>query len=92
MTQAIAQIFHLGNARSAGPVLSPRRAFSNRYAVAAVALAVGLQLLAALFAPLSRILAVVPLSPTDWLVVAALGLVPAVVGQTVKSVRAARPA
>jgi Ca2+-transporting ATPase len=91
MTLAIAQIFHLGNARSAGPVLSPRRAFGNRYAVAAVGLAVGLQLLAVLFAPLSRILDVVLVSPTDWLVVAALGLVPAVVGQTVKSVRAARP-
>jgi P-type Ca2+ transporter type 2C len=92
MTLAIAQIFHLGNARGAEPVLSPRRAFGNRYAVAAVALAVGLQLLAAFFAPLARILGVVPVSPTDWLVVAALGLVPAVVGQTVKSVRAARPA
>jgi Ca2+-transporting ATPase len=92
MTLAIAQIFHLGNARSAAPVLAPRRAFGNRYAIAAVALAVGLQLLAAFFAPLSRVLHLVPLSPTDWLVVAALGLVPAVVGQTLKSVRAAHPA
>ncbi len=89
MTLAIAQIFHLGNARSAAPVLSPRRAFGNRYAIAAVALAVGLQLLAAFFAPLSRVLHVMPLSPTDWLGVTALGLVPAVVGQTVKSVRPA---
>jgi Ca2+-transporting ATPase len=92
MTLAIAQIFHLGNARSAAPVQAPRRAFGNRYAIAAVALAVALQLLAAFLAPLNRVLHLVPLSPTDWLVVAALGLVPAVVGQTVKSVRAAHPA
>ncbi len=57
-----------------------------------MALAVRLQLLARLFAPLSRVLDVVPLSPMDGLIVAALGLVPAVVGQTVKSVRAPHPA
>jgi len=89
MTLAIAQIFHLGNARGVGPVLSPRRAFGNRYAVGAVVLAVVLQLLAAFLPALSRALHVMPLSPVDWLVVAALGLVPAVAGQTIKLARAA---
>jgi P-type Ca2+ transporter type 2C len=90
MTLALAQIFHLGNVRSAGPVLSPRRALGNRFALGAAALAVGLQLLAALFPPLSRVLHVAPLSAPEWLVVGALGLVPAVAGQAIKSLRAAR--
>jgi Ca2+-transporting ATPase len=90
MTLAFAQIFHLGNVRSAGPVLSLRRALGNRFALGAVALTVGLQLLAALFPPLSRVLRVAPLSATEWLVVGALGLVPAVAGQAIKSLRTAR--
>jgi Ca2+-transporting ATPase len=45
MTLALAQIFHLGNARSVGPVLRPRAVVRNRFALGAVALAVGLQLL-----------------------------------------------
>jgi Ca2+-transporting ATPase len=90
MTLALAQIFHLGNVRSAGPVLSPRRALGNRFALGAAALAVGLQLLAALFPPLSRVLHMTPLTATEWLVVGALGLVPGVAGQAIKSVRAAR--
>ena len=90
MTLAFAQIFHLGNARSSGPVLSPRRAFSNRYALGAVALAVGLQLLAALAPPLRSVLGVAPLGAAEWLVVAALGSVPAVAGQVIKSVRRPR--
>ncbi len=91
MTLAFAQILHLGNARSAGPVLSLRSAVGNRYALGSAVLAVGLQLLAGLYAPLSRALHVTPLSTADWLVVGGLGLVPAVVGQTIKSLRAAPP-
>jgi Ca2+-transporting ATPase len=92
MTLAFAQIFHLGNARSQGPVLSPRRAFANRYALGAAVLAVALQVLAAVLPPLSRVLRVTPLSTSEWRLVAALGLVPALVGQALKSVRAARRA
>jgi Ca2+-transporting ATPase len=87
MTLAFAQVFHLGNARGEGPVLSPQRAFGNRYALGAAVLAVGLQLLAALLPPLSRVLRVTPLSSSDWLVVGALGLIPAVAGQAIKVVR-----
>ena len=90
MTLAFAQIFHLGNARSAEPVLSPRRVLGNPFALGAAALAVALQLLAGLVPPLSRVLRVTPLSAAEWLIVAVLGLVPAVVGQALKLVRRTR--
>jgi Ca2+-transporting ATPase len=88
LTLAFAQIFHLGNARSAGPVLSVRRALSNPLALAAVALALALQLLAVEYPPIAEVLRVRPPDPWDWIVAIALGLVPAVAGQTVKAARA----
>lgn len=90
MTLAFAQIFHLGNARSVGPVLSIHRALGNRYALGAAALATGLQLAAAFWPALRQSLHVTPLSTTDWLVVGALALLPALVGQTIKVCRSAR--
>lgn len=90
LTLALAQIFHLGNARSAGPVLSLRRALSNPLALGAVALAVALQLFAVEYPPLAGVLRVRPPDLWDWIVVITLGLVPAVVGQTVKAARAMR--
>jgi Ca2+-transporting ATPase len=87
MTLALAQILHLGNARSAAPVLAPRSALANRAALGAVALAIGLQLLAAFFPPLARVLQVDPLSADQWLTVAFLGSIPAMVGQLVKLIR-----
>jgi len=88
MTLALSQIFHLGNARSELPVTSPDRALSNPFALGAVVLTVGLQLLAALLSPLARVLRIEPLAVQDWAVVAALSLFPAVAGQTLKWVRA----
>jgi Ca2+-transporting ATPase len=88
MTLALAQILHLGNARSVGPVLTPRFALANRAALAAVALAMALQLGAAFFAPLARVLGVTPLSAREWALVAALGALPAVLGQGAKLIRA----
>jgi Ca2+-transporting ATPase len=90
MTLALAQILHLGNARSVGPVLAPRFAFANRAALAAVALAMGLQLVAAFFEPLARVLGVTPLSAREWALVGALGALPAVLGQGLKLLRAGR--
>jgi Ca2+-transporting ATPase len=84
MTLALAQILHLGNARSAGPVLAPRAALANRAALAAAALALGLQLLAAFLPALSRVLGIGPLSARQWLTVAVLGSIPAAVGQLLK--------
>lgn len=84
LTLAFAQVFHLGNARSAGPVLSFRRAVANRWALGAVVLAGALQLLAVFYPPLARVLGVLPPDPRDWLVVFTLALVPATAGQAAK--------
>ena len=84
MTLSLAQIAHLGNARSSDPVLSPTRALANPFAVAAVALSAGLQVAAVSFDPLAHVLRLVPLGPRDWVVVVALAAVPAVIGQVVK--------
>jgi Ca2+-transporting ATPase len=87
MTLALAQIAHLGTARSAGAVVQPAAIISNPFALAGAGLAVLLQLSAIAFAPLARVLHVVPLTPREWAVVVALAAVPAVVGQIVKLVR-----
>ena len=83
----LAQLFHLGNARDEGPVLSWRRAVANRAAL--VALCVGaLSVLAVVQIPAAaHLLRLVPLTMTDWIVVTALALVPAVVGQAMKTIR-----
>jgi Ca2+-transporting ATPase len=90
MTLAFAQILHLGNARSAEPVLAPRRAFSNHTAVGAVLLAIGLQLLAVFLEPLARVLRLTPLSARDWALILVLGALPALAGQLAKMLRAFR--
>ncbi len=84
MTLALAQAFHLGNARSRTPVLAPRHAFANPYALGAVAIVVVLQVLAIYVSTLGRMLHTQPLEWKDWLIVVALGLTPALVGQTAK--------
>ena len=90
MTLAFAQILHLGNARSTSPVIAPARALSNRYALAAVLVTFGLQIMAVSLDPLARVLRLSPLTGVDWLVVLGLALVPAVVGQALKSLRIGR--
>lgn len=87
MTLALAQLFHLGNARSTTPVVAPRRALSNRYAVGALILVVALQLLAVYAPPLTAVLGTAPLAIGDWLVVVPLALMPAVVGQVLRLAR-----
>ena len=84
MTLALAQTFHLGNARSQEDVLSWRQAVANPIALGAVALVVGLQILAVHFAPLAGVLHTEPLTMRDWLVCLALSLVPAVAGQAAR--------
>jgi Ca2+-transporting ATPase len=87
MTLALAQIFHLGNARSVGPVLRPRAVVRNRFALGAVALAVGLQLLTVGSPTLTRVLRLEPLGGQAWAIVAALALAPALLGQAHKALR-----
>ena len=90
MTLALTQIFHLGNARSASPVVTLPRVLANKYALLAVALAVGLQLLALYTGFLAEVLGLRPLAPRDWLVIAMLAAVPALVGQAAKAIRGGR--
>jgi Ca2+-transporting ATPase len=87
MTLAFAQILHLGNARSALPVLSPARAIANRYALAAVGVTAGLQVLALEAVPLARVLRLSPIGWEGWVVVISLALVPALAGQLIKAIR-----
>jgi Ca2+-transporting ATPase len=81
MTLALAQTFHLGNARSEEHVLTTRQALSNPVAIAAVALVVFLQAVAIQFQPLAEVLRTEPLGVRDWAVCLVLGIVPAVIGQ-----------
>jgi Ca2+-transporting ATPase len=87
MTLALAQLFHLGNARSRHAVLRPARMFANPWAVGAVPLVIGLQVLAVHWPPLARVLGTVPLTLAEWAGVAGLSLLPAVVGQSLELVR-----
>ena len=84
MTLAFAQILHLGNARSGLPVVRPHRVVSNPYALAAVLITAGLQVMAVEFQPLSAVLETHPLRSEDWVIVGGLALVPAVAGQVLK--------
>ena len=84
MTLALAQVFHLGNARDERPVLAPARALANAAAVGAVVIAVSLQMLAAFATPVAVLLHVVPLSARQWIVVAIASVAPAVAGQALK--------
>ena len=90
MTLALAQTFHLGNARDREPVLSFERATANRWALAAVATTLAFQFVAVYYAPLARVLGVVPLAPRDWAVILPISLLPAVVGQALAWCRASR--
>lgn len=89
MTLALAQLFHLGNARSRGDVLRRARIVANPAALAAVPLVIVLQLLAVYWPPLAALLGTTPLNVSDWMVVAGLSVVPALVGQLLR--RSRRP-
>jgi Ca2+-transporting ATPase len=90
MTLALAQLFHLGNARSREPVLTRARMGTNRWALAAVTLVLALQVAAVSLDPLRRVLHTTPLGPGDWLMIVSLSLVPGIIGQTVRMCRARR--
>lgn len=87
MTLALAQIAHLGNARSAEAVLRPARVVANPYALAGASIAIGLQVATVWIDPLADILRVAPLARRDWIVIVAASSVPAVSGQMLKAWR-----
>ena len=86
MTLALAQLFHVFNARSARPVVFSGRLFRNRWVWAALALTIGLQVATVYNPLLSRVLGTHPLSPHDWLVVLAASLMPLIIGQMLKPI------
>jgi P-type Ca2+ transporter type 2C len=86
-TLALAQVFHLGNARSQGPVATRRRSLANPYAVGAALLVLSLQWLALAWRPLAGVLRTEALGPAEWAVVLELSLVPALLGQGLKALR-----
>jgi len=90
MALALAQLFHLGNARDERPVVRPDRAFANPAAIGAVAIVAGLQWLAVSVEPVASILRVEPLLPFEWMLVLAASALPGVVGQTMKFLRVQR--
>jgi Ca2+-transporting ATPase len=84
MTLALAQILHLGNARSHIHVLRPDRAFANPYAVAAVMVSILLQLITVYVPGLRDLLHLTALTAAEWAVVAAASAAPAVIGQAIR--------
>jgi Ca2+-transporting ATPase len=88
-TLALAQLFHLGNARSEAHVSTLRRAVANPYALGAVGVTLALQVAAVMFDPLARVLALSSLTVREWMLALALALVPALVGQAAKLLAAA---
>ena len=91
VTLALAQGFHLGNARSAGPVLSWARIRANPWALGALGAVVALQLAAVYVPGLASVLRVVPLTSADWMLVLPAALTPAVVGQLLRVFRRGAP-
>lgn len=89
-TLSLAQVFHLGNARSDSPVLSRRAIGANRWALAAVLGVVLLQLVAAYVPPLPAVLRLAVPGVRDWLLIAPFALAPAIIGQTLKVLRVRR--
>jgi Ca2+-transporting ATPase len=89
-TLSLAQVFHLGNARSDSPVLSRQAIGANRWALAAVFGVVLLQLAAAYVPPLPAVLRLAVPGVRDWLLIAPFALAPAIIGQTLKVLRVRR--
>ena len=87
MTLGFAQLTHLVNARSDAPLSSVAQVFTNSVANGAVALVIAMQVLAVVIGPLRATLDLVPLAPGEWLIVSAVGLLPAAAGQIVRRAR-----
>jgi Ca2+-transporting ATPase len=85
---AMAQLFHLGNARGVHRTMWHRRdLLSNPWALGALALCLALQVGAVQLPALQRLLGTVALDLRDWAWVVGLALIPAVVGQLLRAWR-----
>jgi Ca2+-transporting ATPase len=87
MALALAQAWHVGNARDRRPVIRPRRVVANPWALGAVAIVALLQVMTVVVPPLASVLRVVPLDALEWAVVLMASAVPAIVGQAWKAYR-----
>ena len=90
MVLSLSQLLHLGNARDTRPVIHPRRVVANRAAIAAVAGTIGLQIATVLSPALRQALHLNVLTGIDWVVVAGVSVIPAVIGQGLKIVNRTR--
>jgi Ca2+-transporting ATPase len=79
MTLALAQIFHLWNARRVEPGQRSGRMPVNRYAIGAVILTVALQFAAVYIPALARVLDLVRMDWNDWAIAGGLAIIPVVV-------------
>jgi Ca2+-transporting ATPase len=84
MTLALTQVFHAFNARSQRRSAFTDRLFTNRWLWGAVLACLGLQVAAVHVPPLQAALRTVPLTATDWGIVAASSLAPLGVVELVK--------
>ncbi len=82
LTLAIAQVLHLGNARSERPVWHWQAATANRWALLAVVACAGLIAGTVLIPGLAAVLGLQSIAPGLWLACVAFGAVPAVAGQS----------
>jgi Ca2+-transporting ATPase len=81
LTLAVAQVLHLGNARSASAVLSRRTATANPWALVAVVACAALLVASAHVPPLASLLDLPDVGLLEWGVVVAFGAIPAIAGQ-----------
>ena len=86
LTFGFARVWHVFNMRRQGSNLIVNEVTTNAYSWAAVAIGVGLMLLAAFFGPLSELLSIGSLDFNRWLLVLGASLIPLIVGQALRSI------
>jgi Ca2+-transporting ATPase len=87
MTLALAQVFHVFNARSQKRSVFTKRLFTNLWLWAAVALCLILQVAAVYLPLLQKVLHSMPPTVSDWGVIAACSLMPVAVVEFVKVIQ-----
>jgi P-type Ca2+ transporter type 2C len=87
MTLALAQVFHAFNARSRTRSVFTVSLFTNGWLWGAVLVCLLLQAAAVYVPLLQAVLDTVPLTPTDWMMIAACSLAPVAVVELVKAVQ-----
>jgi Ca2+-transporting ATPase len=90
LTLAVAQVLHLGNARSSRPTVHPNRLVTNRFALAAAAVSLGIVVATSQLPALAEVLSLEGLGPGEWGLVVVAGALPAVAGQLWRWTRARR--